>query len=47
MTTIDTRVASVRKLTRVPGLAIPLPLFTPGRSKTAAEWLIAACAYSV
>jgi hypothetical protein len=41
-TTTHTRDASVRKLIRVPGLAIALPFATPGRSKTAPPWPIVA-----
>jgi len=47
VTTIQTRVASVRKLIRVPGLAIAFPFGTPGRSKTAVVCVIVARAYSV
>jgi hypothetical protein len=44
---IEIRVASARKLMRVPGLAIAFPFATPGRSKTAAVWVTVAWAYSV
>ena len=45
--TSETRVASVRKLIRVPGLAMVFPFATPGRSNTATVWVTVACAYSV